>query len=83
MRDTKVLPLWTIFVASCSSPTSDRISRFVALFLWSHVSTKWHILTSLSSESLASILTVSMAIPKNESDVVGPSTFSTASGTPN
>ena len=64
MRDKNVLQLWTIFVACCSRTASDRISHFVALFMWSQVSRKWHILVSLSSERRASILTVSMAIPK-------------------
>ena len=82
IRDTKVLPLLTIFVACCNRSTNDKISHFVALLLWSQVVNRWRILTSLSSGRWASILTVSRVIPRNENDVVGPSTFSIASGTP-
>jgi len=58
------------------------MSLFLALRFVNQSLTVWRILDSLVSGSLISILTVSIVIPKNVSDVDGPSTFSAASGTP-
>ena len=73
----------TTFVACCRSPTRDRICLFVAFFFCSHLTISLHILTSFSSGSRISILCMSNVIPRNVRQVVGPSTFSKARGTPN
>ena len=70
---TKALPDLTIFVACCRVPTSDRVSLFVAYFLGNHVRSNASILVSLSDGSPISIRSVSWQIPRNDSDVEGPS----------
>ena len=80
--DTKALPGQIIFVAWWRVPTSDNICLFVAFFLGSHVVKSWFILVTLSVGSLISMYLVSNIIPKKDNDVVRPSNFSVASGTP-
>ena len=77
-----VLPGWTILVACCSTPISERISRLVAFFLNIQLLTNSLVLCSLSAGRRASIRIVSRVILRNFKDVDGPSTFSSAKGMP-
>lgn len=82
IRDTKALPGLTTFVACWRVPTSDSMSLFEAFFFGSQVWSNACILVSLSDGSLISIWSVSSIIPRNDSDVEGPSNLSDANGTP-
>jgi len=66
----------------CSWPTRDRIGHLVALCFVIHCATVDCSLSNFSGGSLACIRTVSNVIPKKVSDVAGPSSLSSASGTP-
>ena len=79
---TNILPHQTTLVACWSKPTKESISRFVAFFFSSQVDKVSLIRANLSPGSLISIRAVSKSIPRNEIVVDGPSTFSSANGTP-
>jgi len=69
---TKALPGHSTFEACCRVSTSDKICRFVAFFLRSHVFNNCCIQARLSDGSLISMRWESRIIPRNDSDVEGP-----------
>ena len=69
--------------AACWSwPANDCNSCFVHLVFFSHLNSSDRSRSSLSAGSLSSCVTESISVPKNGRHVLGPSTFSVASGMP-
>ena len=80
IRPTNIRLGRTTLAACCSRPTRDSIWRFVAEHLFNQDQISWRIFCNLLSGRRASMWTVSSRMPKNSSEVEGPSNFSTASG---